>query len=230
VFDEWVKATNEGRPFRLEYRLRTIAGETVWVEGTAEATRDALGNVTGYIGGIHDLSERKLAEEALRLLSLRDELTGLWNRRGLFELANEHCRRARADGSTILVMYGDINCLKEINDTHGHAAGDEAIAAIAAALQATCRNSDVVARIGGDEFVMMSAHESESHAQGAEFAMRARLRMHLAAASVQHPYPLGMSIGAASGTGPDALLEALLSRADEALYDQKRLQGSGTLQ
>lgn len=230
VFEAWATAAREGRSFRLEYRLLTLAGETVWVEGSAEATRDASGVVTGYIGGIHDLSERKLAEEALRLLSLRDELTGVWNRRGLFELADQHCRRAREDGSTLLVMYGDVNSFKEINDTHGHAAGDEALVAVAAALQATCRNSDVVARIGGDEFVVMSSHENEADAQAAEVAMRARLRMHLAAASVRHPYALAMCVGAANCTGAEAVFEVLLSRADEALYDQKRLQSAGSLQ
>jgi diguanylate cyclase (GGDEF)-like protein/PAS domain S-box-containing protein len=229
VVAEWRSASAERRSFRMEYRMRNLAGETVWVEGSADATRDASGAVTGYIGGVHDLSERKLAEEALRLLSLRDELTGVWNRRGLFEQADEYCRRAQAEKSTILVMYGDVNSFKALNDTHGHAAGDGALTAVAAALQATCRNSDVVARIGGDEFVMMSMHESAADAEAAEFAMRARLRMHLAATSERHPYELAMSVGAASCTGAPVAFDVLLSRADEALYEQKRLERRSTV-
>lgn len=230
VFEAWATTAREGCSFRLEYRMLTLAGDTIWVDGTAEATRDASGAVTGYIGSVHDLSERKLAEEALRLLSLRDELTGVWNRRGLFELAEEHWRRAREDGSTILVMYGDVDAFKEINDTHGHAAGDQALIAVAGALQASCRNSDVVARIGGDEFIVMSSHDNESDATAGEVAMRARLQMHLAAASVRHRFAVTMSVGTAHCTGAEARFEVLLSQADKALYEQKRLQSGGSLQ
>jgi len=145
-------------------------------------------------------------------------------------MADEYCSQAREDGSTILVMYGDVNCFKEINDTYGHAVGDDALIAVAGALQGTCRNSDIVARIGGDEFVMMSSHESESDAVAAQIAMRARLEMHLEVVSSRRPYALAMSVGAASCTGADAVFERLLSRADEALYEQKRLQASGSLQ
>ncbi|MEP6494139.1 MAG: PAS domain S-box protein [bacterium] len=222
VVDTWVAATSAGSSFDVEYRMRSLAGATIWVEGKAEPVRDSRGIVTGYIGSVHDLSDRKRAEDALRTLSLRDELTGLWNRRGFIALGEQECRRARRTRATVLVMYGDVNAFKTINDTHGHRAGDEGLVAVAAALSASCRNADVACRMGGDEFVILSVHETPDGAVAGEAAIRARLETRLEAASADRGYDLSLTLGAARAAGPDITLDALLESADEALYSAKR--------
>ena len=222
VVDEWRAASSAGRAFALEYRMCSLAGDTIWVDGKAEAVRDAKGVVTGYIGSVHDLSESKRAEEALRTLSLRDELTGLWNRRGFLTLAEQECRRARRSRLTVLVMYGDINSFKAINDTHGHRAGDEALVVVADAVSSSCRNADIAGRIGGDEFVILSVHDNADAATAAEAAIRSRIATRLDAVNADRLQPLSLSLGAARGIGADLTLDELLASADDALYAAKR--------
>lgn len=219
---QWLAAARSGRAFRQEFRLRTLAGETLWVEATAEAVRSEIGVVTGYLGSVHDLSERKHAEDALRALSLRDDLTGVWNRRGFYKLAEQEVRRAKARGLTLLVMYADVNAFKSINDVHGHGAGDDALIAVAVALQSASRGIDIVGRLGGDEFVVLSVHETVDAARAAETGMRARIGANISTAANDRPYSLTLSLGAALGTGADAALETLLANADESLYATKR--------
>jgi diguanylate cyclase (GGDEF)-like protein/PAS domain S-box-containing protein len=222
VVSEWHAAAAAGRAFSLEYRMRSLAGTIIWVDGKAEVVRDANGVVTGYIGSVHDLSESKRAEEALRTLSLRDELTGLWNRRGFMTLAEQECRRARRGRLTVLVLYGDVNRFKAINDTYGHRAGDEALVVVAEALSSSCRNADVAGRIGGDEFVILSVHDDAHAAAAAEAAIRGRLEARLDAVNADRIAPLTLTLGAAQGMGSDVTLDALLASADDALYAAKR--------
>jgi diguanylate cyclase (GGDEF)-like protein len=108
------------------------------------------------------MKERTRVEEQLRLLSLTDDLTGLYNRRGFLALAQQQTRVARRDQKPMLVISADLDGLKDINDTFGHQQGDAAIAETAHILRESFRKSDVIARIGGDEFaVLLTAGEAE---------------------------------------------------------------------
>ena len=222
VGDEWIQAAADGRSFRMEYRLITATGDTLWVEGSAEAIVGLDGAVTGYIGIVHDLSERKRAEDALRATSLQDQLTGLNNRRGFLALAEQEYRRARRLRATVLVTYADVDAFKFINDSFGHSAGDEALVQVAAAFRASYRDTDVVGRIGGDEFVALSVHESPAVAAATEVALRRRLDVRLREASAQRPYDLRISTGSATSDDTNASVEGLLALADAALYNAKR--------
>lgn len=223
VSAEWMDAARQGRSFRLEYRLQTINGDALWVEGSAEALVGSDGVVTGYIGSVHDLSERKRTEDKLREVSLHDELTGLHNRRGFFALASRECLRARRQHATVLVLYADVDSFKSINDAHGHRAGDAALVHVAAALRASYRDTDVIARMGGDEFVALSVHESPAVAAIAEVAMRARLTAHLLSGRAERAFDIRLSAGSATTEDPAVTLEALLALADDSLYESKRL-------
>jgi diguanylate cyclase (GGDEF)-like protein len=161
------------------------------------------------------------AHERLREQSVRDELTGLLNRRGFGEQARQHLALAQRTNAPFLVVAMDLDGFKAINDTLGHDAGDEALVEMAVVLTQTCRASDAVARMGGDEFVALLTNAGAAEAELA----RARLRAAVAArnAMPDRDYALATSIGIAAWQ-PDAPtpLAALLRDADQAMYEDKR--------
>ncbi len=166
----------------------------------------------------HNLKE---AEVHMRAMSLRDDLTGLYNRRGFFSLAEQQTRLSQRSGRNMLLFYCDLNAMKSINDTLGHQAGDRALTDVAAILSETFRESDIVARIGGDEFAVL-AIESDDTSVG---MLRMRLERNLIAFadSAGRPYDISLSIGVA--TYDPLLSESLdqvLSRADDLMYRQKQ--------
>lgn len=174
-----------------------------------------------------DLERREREEslvrsaERMQNLSLIDELTQLKNRRGFFELGQQALKIARREQYTMALFFMDLNGLKQINDKLGHMTGDEALRDTAAVLRHTFRDADLLARIGGDEFVAL-AHVHSAHDVD---ALCARLREHLREFNVLHarPYAIDISIGATLVDEPaDDDLEAFIALADEAMYQEKR--------
>jgi diguanylate cyclase (GGDEF)-like protein len=155
--------------------------------------------------------------ELLASLSLVDELTGLKNRRGFFELAEQALKVARRERHTLGLFFVDLDGLKQINDTLGHLAGDQALRDTAAVLRRTFRESDIIARFGGDEFIALA------HVNRDSTALRDRLREHLVVLNGQSDrlYRLEVSIGTALADTEESL-EALIARADAAMYEEKR--------
>jgi diguanylate cyclase (GGDEF)-like protein len=157
--------------------------------------------------------------ELMQSLSLVDELTQLKNRRGFFELAEQALKVARREHHSLALFFVDLNGLKSINDTLGHLAGDQALRDAAAMLRQTYRDSDILARIGGDEFVALA------HVTRDTTALCNRLRSHLIEfnATGNRPYVLDVSIGTAvvNAKAEDDIHE-LIARADAAMYEEKR--------
>ena len=166
-----------------------------------------------------DISERKEHGYELLQLSLRDQLTGLLNRRGFLVMISEHRKRARRDGQPLVVLYADVDRLKQINDGFGHARGDQALEAVAAALSRTFREADLLARLGGDEFCVVAEAEESADPD----ALLARLDDALAAGGARLGFELSMSYGTVVTDwrgleNPDELL----TRADMLMYRNKR--------
>lgn len=167
---------------------------------------------------------RELAElETYRTLAYRDELTGLWNRRYFDERLTEEISRASRDQLRLSVMVADVNDLKLVNDTKGHAAGDRLIRWVATFLKETLRAHDVCCRIGGDEFAVILPGMEATVSEG----LIGRLRVALAHASQRLERPVTLSLGAASYPGDASGPRGLLAQADEAMYRDKRRQKSG---
>ncbi|HEX8393610.1 MAG TPA: GGDEF domain-containing protein, partial [Longimicrobium sp.] len=167
-------------------------------------------------------------EEVLRAMSLRDELTGLYNRRGLVALAEQKIEESTRLGIRFDVLFIDLDRLKQINDTFGHAQGDQALRDAAALLRATFRKSDVLARLGGDEFAVLLIGRNATGMTD-EGVRKAVARLYAAVqrqpAGVRRPYTLSMSVGASHfDPGSPTTLEALLQGADEEMYANKRLR------
>jgi diguanylate cyclase (GGDEF)-like protein len=202
------------KPFdRNELQVRLQAGARIieLQNSLAERVRELEGAI----------AERKQAEDALRNLSLTDDLTGLYNRRGFFHLAEHHLRTARRSGQPSLLLYADMDGLKEINDTFGHSEGSLAIARTAAVLKLTFRNSDIICRLGGDEFAILAQnvprHEIET--------IIGRLQDSLSTKPERgtHDYQLSLSIGAVwIPSDNEFSLDELIDQADKNMYDHKR--------
>ncbi|HSN70809.1 MAG TPA: diguanylate cyclase [Steroidobacteraceae bacterium] len=167
-----------------------------------------------------ELALRRRSERLARQ-SLSDELTGVANRRGFFALAEQMVRIAQRDGDRLCLFFADLDGLKEINDVHGHAVGDEALQQAAAVLRRTFRDSDVIGRVGGDEFVVLARLACEDDAA----TLQRRLSERLAELNDLHalPFELAMSLGAVTADGSDAeALDTLVARADAAMYGEKK--------
>ncbi len=165
--------------------------------------------------------ERQRLQVKLRNLSLTDELTGLHNRRGFSIFAQHHLKLARRINKGLWLFYIDIDKFKEINDTFGHQEGDRALLKLSAQLQETFRDSDVVARMGGDEFVVLSIAGPED--DGGSMALRLRERLDQYNGRGSQPYQLQVSIGLAGSDAKAAdAIEQLLAASDRVLYEEKR--------
>jgi two-component system, cell cycle response regulator len=171
--------------------------------------------------------ERHRLRSALRDLLLSDDLTGLYNRRGFVTLATQDMRLARRARQDLLVAFADVDDLKRINDTSGHADGDQALRDVAGILRRTFRDSDLIARIGGDEFaVLVRAAEPDSVE-----VLRKRLNdeLHGFGRRAKRGHRISISLGFAhSAAAGVTSVENLLRRADAALYREKRRRDTET--
>lgn len=211
VYKEKTRQRREGRSDRYEAKMLRKDGSTIelLVSGTPFTASD--GTVRGVIGLFWDITDRKREEEKLKYLSLHDCLTGVHNR-AYFEEEME-----RLDSQYYLpvsMILCDVDHLKEVNDAHGHAAGDEALVRAAAIVKNAVRASDVVARIGGDEFAVILPNTD------AEAARRICERIHQRVKTDSH-LRTGLSIGTATRENTAVSMAELFRRADEAMYTAK---------
>jgi diguanylate cyclase (GGDEF)-like protein/PAS domain S-box-containing protein len=218
----------------IEERETWRDGRETWVSTTKVPLRDRNGNIVGVFGSSRDITgkkqdERRLTEQAEQLaeqsqflerLATIDELTGLYNRRGLSMIGEQMLYEARANGSSLSILFIDLDGLKEINDRYGHRAGDEALKAVGKALRETARESDLAARVGGDEFCLLIPQASE--AGSVALAGRIETTLSNLGGSEHLPYQLSVSVGtvAVDPRAPGSL-DDLLTRADEAMYQSK---------
>jgi diguanylate cyclase (GGDEF)-like protein/PAS domain S-box-containing protein len=184
------------------------------------------------IAVVRDITEKRQHEteleaqaDLLRAMSLRDELTGLFNRRGFLEHARQLLRNAARSRREACVFFADLNGMKVINDSLGHEVGDRAIIATAKLLTGVFRDSDILARLGGDEFAIFAPECSSEDVR----AICERLAAHLESLnrSAEEPFCLSISIGSSAfdpGTPTD--LDTLMERADQQMYEQKRARVS----
>ncbi|HEX6241637.1 MAG TPA: sensor domain-containing diguanylate cyclase, partial [Polyangiales bacterium] len=209
-------------------RIRHKAGEYRWFEVRWAVRRDAKGELVGLHTAGRDVTSRLEAErqlnayaEQLRKLSVRDELTGLYNRRGFMEAAERAYTQARRERRAVALIFVDLNDMKLINDQQGHEVGDQALVDAGLVLSQSLREADIVARLGGDEFV---AFALDFHEQDEE-PLRRRLRAAAdqRVADQQRTFRLSMSVGGAYVSSQETAppLGALLDQADAAMYERK---------
>lgn len=165
----------------------------------------------------------KEKEDILRRLSFQDELTGLYNRRGFMSFATRQMKLAKRTKRSVYLVFADVDGMKEINDQHGHAAGDEALRTTGRVLTDAFRESDIIARIGGDEFTVLMLESAENQTSN----IRHRLSEILDAVQVSGRLPFRLSVSSGVGRcdpGEPCSLEKLLERADRDMYRNRRMQ------
>ena len=167
-----------------------------------------------------DVTEQKKLEEEIRVLSITDPLTGLFNRRGFIALAEQQMKTANRTHKKLLLFFIDLDGMKAVNDTWGHEEGDRLLVNAANLLKQTFRESDILARIGGDEFTVLAAVISETP----EIVLaRFNHRISRHNALPDQRYEISMSIGiSVYDPATHCSLDELMSRADSLMYAQKK--------
>ena len=194
------------------------------VQGGAQdcmAMREAEPNV--LVRSVRYAIERHRLLSALRSLSLIDDLTSLYNRRGFNDLGEQYLKLARRTPRGVSLIYLDIDRFKTINDTLGHHVGDRALRSVADTLRETFRRSDIVARMGGDEFAVLAMEASGEDA--AQLVERLREELDELNEHTKEQFQLSVSVGTTRYVGEDVTsLDDLLAEADAAMYAEKRDQ------
>jgi diguanylate cyclase (GGDEF)-like protein len=189
--------------------------------GLEEGARVQLGNAVLLRFALQDETELE-ASRRMYEATVRDPLTGVYNRHFLDERLRSELSYAKRHGTSISVLFVDADHFKRVNDTYGHAAGDEVLRRLAAALVETLRNEDVVARVGGEEFVLVL----RGIASVGVLAVAERIRAEIESMEIVHEgrqIPLTVSIGAATQSPEREFesVEELIAVADGALYHAK---------
>jgi diguanylate cyclase (GGDEF)-like protein/PAS domain S-box-containing protein len=203
----------------LEIPVIARDGREVWLGQNSQLVLEQ-GRVVGFQAIARDITERKRAIEELESLSLTDDLTGLYNRRGFLTLVEQELKHAMRTDERFVLVFADLDGLKQINDQFGHHEGSHAIVKAAEILKQTFRTSDIMARLGGDEFTVLALAASGDNAE----TIKARLQEKVRQLNVRRelPYKLSISVGIVLLDPHSQLsVEELIRKADAAMYEHK---------
>lgn len=219
-FDVFVEKARRGIVEEHEWTYIRKDGTRLPVSLTVTVLRDSHGAVTGYLGIAYDISERKRNEEYMRHLAHHDTLTGLPNRALLYDRLAMALERAERYGECLAVMLIDLDRFKQVNDKLGHLAGDHLLKTVAERLKGCVRSVDTVARIGGDEFVVVLP-DCRGIDNVARIADKIVAEVCQPIAFEAHSMLTSPSIGVSVYPQDGADGETLLKHADEAMYAAK---------
>lgn len=201
----------------LECRLRRINGDICWVQLRGTPQLNELGHLVHLEGVLIDITESKEREEHMEYLAYHDDLTGLPNR-AYFHM---RLKRYRSEGAmNMALMFIDLDNFKEVNDTYGHHIGDRLLQELADRLSRQIRESDLICRLGGDEFLILLTNSDETHAS--TVAQRINASLAVPFHCNHHRLQATASIGIYYSPDGCEELDQMINLADEAMYEAKR--------
>ncbi len=221
LFGEIQKNQTSFDNFEIQHDFNVVGKRSMLVN--ARPILSPNGKTQLILMAIEDVTDRKHVEEILRELSLTDDLTHLCNRRGFLTLAEDRLKLARRAKTGLWLFFADMDGLKHINDTFGHREGDRALVEVARVLRKSVRESDIVARLSGDEFILLIATAFTS--DNCEAVVVSRIEKSLNTLNLQgaRNYNLSLSMGACHFGGSDPWsVDSMMVKADEKLYELKK--------
>jgi diguanylate cyclase (GGDEF)-like protein/PAS domain S-box-containing protein len=211
--------------YEVEKRYIRKDGQSVWVHVSVTVVRDAYGKPIRAAGVVQDITARKEAEERIQHLADHDELTGLPNRRLICDLIHFNLVQARRNKTKFAIFFLDLDRFKQINDTLGHEAGDEALKAAGVRLRSIIRESDIIARVGGDEFIILLSDVAHVDAIS-EVARKIMDSFRSPLMIGAHKIVVTPSIGISMYPDDGEDINSLLRNADIAMYQAKQRDGN----
>ncbi|NCC32544.1 MAG: diguanylate cyclase, partial [Chloroflexia bacterium] len=224
VWERWQAASAQRTPVHLEYRLITADQREKWIFEQGAFVCDATGQIQAIEGLLIDITDRKQAEQEVYRVSIHDELTGMYNRRYIFERLQTLMKEYERNCRDFAVALIDLDFFKKINDTYGHQGGDFVLQQFAQLLSSSCRPYDLVGRYGGEEFIVIALN-LDHEAMGC-LMKRVRERIDEQAFVFEDQritVTFSAGIAASSEAGVGFSIETLVSQADKRLYRAKEL-------
>ncbi|MDD3846685.1 MAG: sensor domain-containing diguanylate cyclase, partial [Syntrophorhabdaceae bacterium] len=219
TFVKMMEERGSVKDYEIKLRKKGGAGMECLMTATVKYADD--GSILGYQGMIRDITELKHMEQQLHAMSLTDELTGLYNRRGFITLSEQQLKIAARTKKSMLLFFADLDKMKEINDIFGHKEGDKALISTAEVLRGVFRESDIIGRMGGDEFAILAIDAAD----GTGEALINRLRNTIDGRNRLEGmnYTLSLSTGVARYDPENPCsIDELMARADTLMYEEKR--------
>ena len=222
ILSAWGAAPTTSEASSVDYRVVLPGGQTRWIQGRVRPVLDENGTLVRLVGTLQDVTDRKAAEDAILFQATHDTLTGLPNRALLLDRLSQALARQPRHASGIAVLFLDVDRFKWLNDSQGHAAGDELLIKLADRLRAAMRAEDSVARFGGDEFVVLSEDvhdEAEAEALAARIAAVLSAPINVAGEDTTVTVSIGIAFAPPGATQHTP--ESLVRDADAAMYRAK---------
>ncbi|UCF87238.1 MAG: diguanylate cyclase [Nitrospiraceae bacterium] len=223
VFRQKVQKTIDARE-SLQFEYKSKRNKRYFFQ-TFSPVLDQAGGIEAIMVVSKDITRLKEIEDQQRTLSVTDELTGFYNRRGFYALAEMQINLADRLGNGMYLLYADLDNLKTINDTHGHQEGDRAIIEVSKIIDENYRRSDVIARIGGDEFVILPVGDSRDSVEMISARLQNVLKQYNEKSLLDYELSLSIGIAYYDPQNP-CTVDELLDRADKCMYEEKKLKRS----
>ena len=215
----YIDSFNKREPFEMEYRLKRYDGQWCWINDRGVPLFDESGEFQGFIGSCMDVTD-KVEGARLREMAQQDGLTGIFNRQYFEQLARIQLQESIDRNENLFFIMIDVDKMKSINDAHGHQAGDLVLKQVSGALKASVRETDLLGRYGGDEFVIVlrgiPEHEAKAMIESFKRTVREKVTLYNG-----REIRTTISIGFKQRVG-ETDLEKLLEEADRDMYDKKQ--------
>lgn len=213
IYKELLETIKNKKPWSGELKYKTSKGQEKWFQSRVMPILDIYGKVQEFSAVYHDITNEKLLAE----LYITDSLTKLYNRAHFDETINMIVKHKRKADSDFILVLVDIDHFKSINDTYGHQAGDEALVSVAKTLKSSLRDNDLVARWGGEEFVIMLKNMATDEAK----VIVEKIRANIENSTIKENIKVTASFGLSKYIiGEDS--KEIFKRADDALYEAKK--------